>query len=321
MGTSVFASMPTIDEKQHYQMRDIKARRRLNTSEEVANITAKDIEEGNITLEQLQNLNVPIYLYNGQITIHGTLPDVDAGIDKLGYKSIFRNGNGTLGVRYAAIDSAKKQELKKAIFLSPIKEKWGVQVSSKGYTVMKCIGDDSIENRQKLRECKNKIPDFLYGSSYGVKDPWTGRIYLVMEINAIPQENMSDVMFYFAGITKDEYEQLEQLEQRKKEEKEKAYDERKRKEKELREEMLNQFKKMVSAKEVELKIESGYKGYGRYFMMTMNSNKEISSGESSFNKSSFGRTEFKYGDKQRILQKKELESFVNQPFRAFLYLG
>jgi hypothetical protein len=55
---------------------DDKARRRLNTAPNVeANITLDEIEKG-VTIERLESINVPVYQYGTQITIHGTFPNV-----------------------------------------------------------------------------------------------------------------------------------------------------------------------------------------------------------------------------------------------------
>lgn len=90
--------------------RDSVARRRTNTSMTTANITAAELEKG-VTIEALESLNVPVYRYGTQVTIHGILPDIAAGAMPAGYKSVLKNGNGTVGVRYVGIDGTKKRLL------------------------------------------------------------------------------------------------------------------------------------------------------------------------------------------------------------------
>ena len=93
-------------DKKELVNRDTKARRRVNVSSAAASVTAEQIEAG-ITIEAIENIGVPVFLYGGQITIHGKLPGFES--DRvLGYKSIFQNGNGSIGVKYIAIDGEKK---------------------------------------------------------------------------------------------------------------------------------------------------------------------------------------------------------------------
>ncbi len=86
---------------------DSKARRVLNVSSQNANITAEEIEKG-VTIEKLASINVPVFAYQTQITIHGTLPDLQNNYVQ-NYKSIIKNQNGSIGVKYNAIDAEKKK--------------------------------------------------------------------------------------------------------------------------------------------------------------------------------------------------------------------
>ena len=93
--------------------RDDKARRVSNVAPNtVANITAAELEAG-VTLERLDELNVPVLRYGTQITIHGVLPDFDPDSRPGGYRAAVKNGNGSVGVRYGAVDASKKQMLRR----------------------------------------------------------------------------------------------------------------------------------------------------------------------------------------------------------------
>ncbi|MEW6214119.1 MAG: hypothetical protein AB1478_02775 [Nitrospirota bacterium] len=71
----------------------------------------QEAEGRGIDSEKLQSLGMPIYFYRTQITIHG-IPE--GNIDLVyGYKSIIRNLNGSIGVKYSAIDAFKKMRLSK----------------------------------------------------------------------------------------------------------------------------------------------------------------------------------------------------------------
>jgi len=70
--------------------------------------TALDkIETEGVTLEFLQALNVPVYKYRTQITIHGLFPALTHNYLG-GYKNLFQNKNLSIGVKWQAVDYAKK---------------------------------------------------------------------------------------------------------------------------------------------------------------------------------------------------------------------
>ena len=94
--------------------RDDKARRVSNVAPDtIANIDEETLEKG-VTLESLENLNVPVLRYSTQVTVHGKLPSFNPSARPGGYKAIFQNQNGSIGVRYSAIDACKKALLVRA---------------------------------------------------------------------------------------------------------------------------------------------------------------------------------------------------------------
>lgn len=90
----------------------IDTRKQLNRStilipEEVL----KSLDSG-LSSEQLEQLNVPVFKYKTQITVHGHFtPPTGTTIKEYvnGYKSLILNDNGSLGVKYKAIDAGKKE--------------------------------------------------------------------------------------------------------------------------------------------------------------------------------------------------------------------
>lgn len=167
--------------------KDDKARRRINTSNQNAGITAMDIESG-VSLETLESLPVPVFKYQTQITIHGFLPDIEQ--DRVnGYKAIIKNNNGTIGVRYSAIDGKKKKIIAKALDLCPrelCRMSWFE--NSQGAQLQKSfIGADDLF---KARLLKSEIPDLFVGSTYIARDPMTGVIYVVADFCAIPESSL-----------------------------------------------------------------------------------------------------------------------------------
>ncbi len=128
---------------------DEKARRVLNVAPDtVAEITAEELEKG-ITLERLDSLNVPALRYSTQITIHGKIADFNESARPGGYRAIFRNGNGSVGVRYAAIDAEKKRTLARCASVS--ESGWHTSANSSGFDVCRyfIVRDESTRADQK----------------------------------------------------------------------------------------------------------------------------------------------------------------------------
>ena len=87
--------------------------KKLNRSEvNVPETFINDIEGGAITSSSLKELNklVPIFVYKTCLTIHGNLGEI--GRTYLGgYKNIHQNKNGSLEVKYNAIDYQIKEQI------------------------------------------------------------------------------------------------------------------------------------------------------------------------------------------------------------------
>lgn len=73
----------------------------------IAQTDLDKIETQGVTLEFLQALNVPVYKYRTQITIHGLFPALTHNYLG-GYKNLFQNKNLSIGVKWQAVDYAKK---------------------------------------------------------------------------------------------------------------------------------------------------------------------------------------------------------------------
>ena len=179
---------------------DKVARRRTNTSKKVANITATQIEEG-VTLETLMELNVPVYRYQTQLTIHGKMPSLTTQ-RVAGYKSLVENGNGTIGVRYNAIDAQKKDILTRCY--SNTTNTPYVNTNSTGTTLQKVY-----EDRKSCLEGLAKIPNVFIGQKYAGQDIY-GRWFMIVEFLAIPEDNLWFFIEKVYGLKSiDELEKLE----------------------------------------------------------------------------------------------------------------
>ena len=178
---------------------DEKARRRINASDAVANITAEEIQRDGVTIERLGNIGVPVFRYQTQITIHGVLPDIGNGrVDH--YKSLVKNENGSLGVRYAAIDAAKKRLLE--TILHTVKTGWHVNITSTEADVAK-----NCNSKEECRAALNSIPqDVFVGCKYGIADPWgSGTYYAVLSVGAIEQVKFWDFVKALGGPVESEW--------------------------------------------------------------------------------------------------------------------
>jgi hypothetical protein len=194
--------------------RDDKARRRLNTAPDtIADITLREIELG-VTIERLEALNVPVYQYGTQITIHGTFPE-DIRLDSLnkyvlGYKSLFVNANGSLGVKYVAVDGAKKQLLADIARWS--KNKWHISIDSQGLTAYRVFYTASVDNhdKQDCIDCYNSTRDDLYIGNKRAAALQFGGYAVILNIGAIYQQNLWPLITWLTGIeSQTEYDKLE----------------------------------------------------------------------------------------------------------------
>lgn len=74
------------------------------------------IEAGDLTSSFITELSkkLPIFTYKTCVTIHGNLPDIQRQYVG-GYKNLIQNKNGSLEVRYSAIDNKLKKEIARYI--------------------------------------------------------------------------------------------------------------------------------------------------------------------------------------------------------------
>ena len=164
---------------------DYLARRRTNTApNKTPNIDISDIETNGISLEKLDILTVPVYRYQTQITIHGIWPDTIGYC--LGYKHLTKNANGSVGIRYGAIDGIKKKHLRSLCQYSRF---------SAGHTSTDNYFYMSFRSQHKNRavrvyEYLRKYNDLFIGNVSACYNPLTGRYYVIVDLAAIPESNM-----------------------------------------------------------------------------------------------------------------------------------
>jgi hypothetical protein len=190
---------------------DSKARRVLNTAPDtIADITIDEIEKG-ITIERLETLNVPVYQYGGQITIHGIFKDISQNLRVACYKSILPNGNKSLGVKYVAIDADKKQLLLDVARYSKDGYKWYIDKNSSGYSATRVFHSANHEDdKKRLIECYNSTPDNLYIGAKQAVSLMYGGYAVIIGIGAIYKDNLWPLITALTGVISEvEYKQLE----------------------------------------------------------------------------------------------------------------
>lgn len=169
---------------------DQKARRRVNVSNERANISAERLESG-VTIEELEEIGVPVYRYETQVTIHGKLPNID--VTRInGYKSLMLNGNGSIGVRYVAIDAEKKRFIKKAC--TALKSNFRGSFNSKGFTLF-----TSASDKESILKAYQSFPrDLIHGSIYAGALMYGG-FGLFVEVGSVDAENLEALLVHLTG--------------------------------------------------------------------------------------------------------------------------
>lgn len=169
-------------ERKPIGLNDSKTRRRSNISNRVANITAEEIENG-VDIETLEKINVPVFRYQTQITIHGKLPGL-SNYRVMGYKSLFENANGSIGVKYVAIDGKKKSIIVSAYNLCK-ETTVSVLINSQGLVMQRRVATNcKPESMEKGRELIDSVPNCFVGSKYLCRDAF-GCLYAVIELGSI----------------------------------------------------------------------------------------------------------------------------------------
>jgi len=192
---------------------DSKARRVLNTApDKIANITLSEIEQG-VTIERLEALTVPVYQYGTQITIHGIFKDMPVdSLRVLGYKSVFLNQNKSLGVKYVAIDGAKKQVLLNMSRFS--KTKWHINIDSEGLKAHRIFWsrpDNPYDDKQACIDCYKSTPDNLYIGGKQACALMYGGYAVILNIGAIYEANLWQLITWLTGIeSQAEFDSLKQ---------------------------------------------------------------------------------------------------------------
>lgn len=131
---------------------DKKHKTNVNEGMEIAPSLLKSIEKDGIISEQINELSkdgFSIFRYMTQITLHGIAKDLN--IYKSYYRCLILNKNKSIGIKYIAIDRAKKE----AIFKIMKYFEWSIENNSTSYCMYKMV------------ECKSKTDALLKAKEWG----------------------------------------------------------------------------------------------------------------------------------------------------------
>ena len=192
--------------------RDDKARRVSNCAPDtVAEITANELENG-VSLERLDGLNVPVLRYSTQLTIHGKLPEFNPAARPGGYKAIFQNGNGSIGVRFSAIDAEKKAVIRRASRVGVTG--WHTFANCSGFYIQKSFyvreETQRAEQRAATVAALQSFPvSLFYGNAGAYSLPYGIGYAVEVNLGAIPAENVAPFVLAVFGLTLAEVEAKE----------------------------------------------------------------------------------------------------------------
>jgi hypothetical protein len=178
-----------------YDKKNITNKSNVVISHEMLN----KIETDGATYEILQELGTPVFKYWTQITIHGLFPELHKNWIN-GYKNLFQNKNLSIGVKYQAIDSLKKQTIYRKL-----KEfsGWNILHNSTDYYIYKYSEyfNTKEEYKQVLPKMQNLISHidkslFIGNAGIDLCLSLSGRYSLTAFINigAIAEINVNKVI-------------------------------------------------------------------------------------------------------------------------------
>lgn len=198
--------------------RDSKARRRINTSQHnKVNITLKELNDG-ISIEAIEAIDAQVYIYGHQITIHGMFNDIPQGsLRAAGYKSLIKNQNGSLGVKWIAIDGGKKRKLIDIYYVG--NREWQTYRDSQGFYFYKRITD-----RQEAITAMKSVPDdCFFGYNKSAKDMW-GNYIILIEVSGIYEKDFWKLAEFLTGIgSESEYQEIKNKKEKEQIEKDKSF--------------------------------------------------------------------------------------------------
>lgn len=179
--------------------------KRLNrSSTKIPPAVIEEIEAGQFTHESLKTLGakVPIFIYKTCITIHGNFPDI--GTSRInGYKNVIQNENGSLEVRYSAIDTDKMKLIQKVLRYT--KSEYRLNSDSQGHVIERSIPVTKATYQAKQAEIAPDLQRIGAANLYGhfctyLGEIW-GQYYIVVSITpvTIPEAEVNNFIAVLLG--------------------------------------------------------------------------------------------------------------------------
>lgn len=231
--------------------------KKLNrSSKQLSHEDVEAIEAGEVTSQFISELakKLPVFTYKTCITIHGNLPEIQRQYIG-GYKNLIQNKNGSLEVRYSAIDNGLKKEI--ARYIAPYG--WSKKEdSTRGIYFEKCNRtSNKAEALSILETFKQEVENFkvegLLAKVYVNGYVYFGMYYIFFTI--CPLLIKRDAIGIASDIANVTEEQLKADEQARQEEENKRQQEAEAAR--LKREQDNQLRKQRDAEERQKLVSSG----------------------------------------------------------------
>jgi len=264
------------------------------------------IEGGTITSEMISKIPLPIFIYKTCITIHGNLPDIER--TRIGgYKNIIQNANGSLEIRYSAIDYDIKKQL--SILLQGVYS--SQQTSSTGIYFTKSDRTDdkkqALEILSKRRaeaknisvegfRCKVVVSGYCYFGTYYI---YTNIYPLLIE------KGIFEIATHLTGRTEQELQDIITQKQEKEAQYLKEYNERRQKAEATAEQQKHE--QLIKEAELSKQFREAQLGAGTFITTQRNLNGSVSYKVLQIEKASFGRYKYKYQIMDTVKQPDNLQ--------------
>lgn len=189
---------------------------KLNTSpKNIPESILNEIERDGLTLERIEELTkkgFDIYKYSTQITLHGVCEELERSGRLGGYKCLALNKNKSIGIKWIAVDRAKKSRI-----INMLAEcGWDAENNSTSYhpTRIKRV-NDAAEAMTVASEWKADIERIDHTLFYGTSDIYLARsvwggVYVICNliVNGIKESNVDRLIEQATGKSIAEIESI-----------------------------------------------------------------------------------------------------------------
>ena len=245
---------------------DTRKTNNRNSSVFISEDLISKIESEGITSEELNSIGTTIFKYQNQITVHGNF-GTSKTIRIGGYQNIIVNGNGSMGVKYNAIDAAKKNDIYSAIKIcypnfTTIKN--STEWCAFSATILHSL-DDMKNIIDKYVAIKDRIQKDLCVGTYSI---YTGQNFLgvfvcmAISIDCILQENVIPFIESLCGKSYGEITEIREELKLKREEEQRLLTENFDAERKAQKDRNNRILKVIIDNKCnEKKAEDGVRGF------------------------------------------------------------